>query len=134
QKRGDWLIATDYKVTEDVMVYASAASGSRPPGLTTIILNARQLRPTADEELINYEVGVKADLFDRRLRTNLTAFYMDYKKLSTGVFGTQCLNEPGTGVATWYNIQYDDPEAALMCAREYPTGNPETVRYSNNVG
>ena len=134
QNRIDWLIATDYKITEDILVYASAATGSRPPGLTTIILNARQLGPTSAEELINYEVGLKADLFDRRLRTNLTAFYMDYQKLSTSVAGTQCLNEPGTGPATWYPEQYDLPAATARCASEYPVGNPETARYSNNVG
>jgi iron complex outermembrane receptor protein len=132
QNRIDWLLSTDYKITDDIMVYATAATGSRPPGLTTIILNARQLVPTSAEELINYEVGVKADLLNRHLRTNLTAFYLDYQKLSTSVFGTQCLNEPGTGVATWYPEQYDQPAAVERC-KQYP-GNPETARFSTNVG
>jgi len=132
QNRWDWLIATDFKINDDIMLYASAASGSRPPGMTTIINNARQLRPTSDEDLISYEAGIKADLLDRRLRTNLTAFYIDYRKLSTSVAGTQCMNEPGTGPATWFNIQYDDPKAPDMCA-EWP-GNRETQRYTNNVG
>ncbi len=132
QNRWDWLISTDYKINEDVLVYATAATGSRPPGLTTIILNDRQLRPTSDEELISYEVGVKADILDRRLRTNLTAFYLDYKKLSSSAFGTQCLNEPGTGTATWFNYQYQTPEAVAAC-EQFP-GNPVPTNYSNNVG
>ena len=132
QNRIDWLISTDYKLTPDILAYATVATGSRPPGLTTIILNARQLRPTSDEELISYEMGLKADWLDGRLRTNVTAFYIDYKKLSTAQFGTQCLNEPGTGVATWFNVQYQLPEAVEIC-RQFP-GNPETASYSNNVG
>ncbi len=132
QNRWDWLISTDYKVNEDVLVYASAASGSRPPGLTTIILNARQLAPTSEEDLISYEVGVKADLLDRRLRTNLTAFYLDYNKLSTGIQGTQCLGEPGTGQATWYNIIFNSADAATFCQTKY--SNPATANYTNNIG
>ena len=132
QNRIDWLISTDYKITDDILVYANAATGSRPPGLSTIIQNDRQLIPTSDEELISYEAGVKADLLDARVRTNLTAFYLDYKKLATAQFGTQCLNEPGTGTATWYNIPYQSPAAVDIC-RQYP-GNPETANFSNNVG
>ncbi len=88
QKRWDWLLSTDYKINDDVMVYASAASGSRPPGLTTIVSTARQLAATPGEELISYEAGRQNDLFDKRVRTNLTSFYMDYKELATAVAGS----------------------------------------------
>jgi len=132
QDRWDWLISTDYKINDDIMVYASAATGSRPPGLTTIVTNPRQLAPTSDEELISYEAGLKADWFDRRLRTNLTAFYLDYKKLSTAVTGTQCVAEPGTGQATFYNIPFNSPEAGEFCLKTY--GDPLVANYSFNVG
>jgi len=133
QNRWDWLISTDYKVTDDVMLYASAASGSRPPGLTTIVSTERQLTPTSAEELISYEAGIKADLFDRRLRTNLTAFYLDYKKLSTAVRGTECRNEPGP-TATWFNIAQEDPRALgpEFCG-QFP-GVPAPITFFNNVG
>jgi len=51
------------------MVYATAATGSRPPGLITIVQDARQVGPTSDEELVSYELGLKADFFDRHLRS-----------------------------------------------------------------
>ncbi len=133
QNRWDWLISTDYKITDDIMVYANAASGSRPPGLTTIVANARQVAPTSDEALISYEAGIKADLFDRRLRVNLNGFYLDYEKLSTAATGTQCLNEPGTGLATFYNVLYTDPEAIEVCEKAYGA-NPVPTRYAYNVG
>jgi iron complex outermembrane receptor protein len=132
-KRWDWLLSTDYQVTDDILVYVSAATGSRPPGLTTILVTPRQLQPTSAEELISYEGGVKADLFDRRLRTNLTAFYMDYKKLATSVAGTECRNQPGP-VATWFNVAQGDP-AALgpeFCG-QFP-GTPAPITFFNNVG
>jgi iron complex outermembrane receptor protein len=131
QNRWDWLISTDYRITDDVMVYASAASGSRPPGLTTILNTPRQLSPTSEEDLISYEVGVKADLFDRRLRTNLTAFYMDYNKLATTVFGTECRNQPGD-TATWFNVNANTVDGIDIC-RQFP-GVPDPVNFANNVG
>jgi len=131
EKRWDWLISTDYKLTDDIMVYASAATGSRPPGLTTIVTTPRQLSPTSAEELISYELGVKAELFDRRLRANLAAFYMDYKKLATAVRGIECRNQPGP-VATWFNVDQTDPAAIATCA-QFP-GAPDPIAYMINIG
>ncbi|MBT2188253.1 TonB-dependent receptor [Sphingobium nicotianae] len=131
QTRIDWLISTDFKITDDILAYASASSGSRPPGLTTIVTTPRQLSPTSDEDLISYELGLKADLLDRRLRTNLTAFYMDYRKLSTGVRGIECRNQPGP-VATWFNVDQTDPASITTCA-QFP-GAPDPIAYVINIG
>lgn len=132
-KRPDWLISTDYKITDDIMAYATAASGSRPAGLTTIISTPRQLQATSAEDLISYEAGVKADWFDRRLRTNLTAFYLDYRKLSTSAAGTECRNQPGP-VATWFSVAQNDPKALGpdFCG-QFP-GTPDPVTFYQNVG
>ena len=131
QHRWDWLISTDYKITDDILGYVSAASGSRPPGLTTIVVTPRQLTPTSAEDLISYEAGIKADWFDRRLRTNLTAFYMDYRKLSTSVRGVECRNQPGP-VATWFNVDQSDPQANVVCS-QFP-GLPDPTAFYLNIG
>ncbi|MBT2187358.1 TonB-dependent receptor [Sphingobium nicotianae] len=130
-KRPDWLISTDYKITDDIMAYASAASGSRPPGLTTITGTPRQLQATSDEDLISYEAGIKADWFDRKLRTNLTAFYIDYRKLSTAATGIECRNQPGA-VATWFSANQNSPEAITICS-QFP-GAPSPITFTQNVG
>ena len=132
-KRWDWLASTDYKVTDDIMVYATAASGSRPKGLTTIISTPRQLQATSDEALISYEAGVKADLFDRHLRTNLTAFYIDYQKLAVASTGVECRNQPGP-VATWFSVAQNSPLAltAQYCG-QFP-GTPDPITFTQNVG
>lgn len=131
ENRWDWLISTDYKITDDILVYASAASGSRPPGLTTIVNTARQLSPTSAEDLISYEVGLKADWLDRRLRTNITAFYMDYRKLATSVQGTECKNQPGP-VATWFNVNANTAAGVAIC-QQFP-GTSDPINFFNNVG
>jgi len=122
QHRWDWLLSTDFKLTDDILLYASAATGSRPAGLTTIVNTARQLAPTPAEDLISYEAGVKAELLDRRLRTNLSAFYTDYKSLAQSVQGYECVGEPGP-TATWF------PTPAACQAYAPNTGN---VQYFQN--
>jgi len=131
--RWDWLISTDYKLTDDIMAYASAASGSRPPGLTTIVVTPRQYQQTSEEDLISYELGVKLDLFDRRLRANLAGFYTDYNKLSQGVTGIECTNQPGS-VATWFPISQADPRmpTAEFCG-QFP-GTPAATNFTQNIG
>ncbi len=101
QKRWDWLLSTDYKITGNILAYANAATGSRPPGVVTVINSAQQFLDTPGEELISYETGLKANLLDRRLRMNLAAFYTDYKSLGTQVRGLSvprpnCPTRPGS--------------------------------------
>src|SRR6185312_12991648 len=124
EHRGDWLLSTDYKITDDILAYVNGASGSRPPGLTTIVNTPRQFVPTAPESLVSYEAGLKMEFFDHHLRSNLSAFYTDYKSLSTSVQGYECTGQPGA-TAIWY----PSPAACQQYAPN--TGN---VQYFINVG
>ncbi|WEK46322.1 MAG: TonB-dependent receptor [Candidatus Andeanibacterium colombiense] len=124
QGRVDWLISTDYQITDDILFYANAATGSRPQGVTDIVITPQQLSATPAEELISYEAGFKSDFFDRRLRVNLSAFYMDYKKILAGQSGVQCLAE--LPQATWH-------PAAADCATLYPS-NPDNVPWTITTG
>lgn len=73
-KHTDWLATITYRPTSDIMAYAKVATGYIAGGIRSAI----SFEP---EELISYEVGVKADLFDRRLRINAAAYTSDYKNL-----------------------------------------------------
>ncbi|MES2496100.1 MAG: TonB-dependent receptor [Pseudomonadota bacterium] len=67
-----------YKPNTDWMVFATASRGFKSGGTQTA--NATQLRNEFDPETLwNYELGTKFDLFDKRLRFDVTAFYMDWK-------------------------------------------------------
>lgn len=89
--RFDWLGSTSYKLTDDVMLYATVASGSRPAGITTIVNSIYQLQAIPEEELVSYEGGIKSEFFQRKLRLNLTGFYSDYSKRDTTQVQFQCL-------------------------------------------
>lgn len=65
-----------YAFSDDVNGYLKVSTGYRAGGSDegALIFDA----PFRPETLVNYEVGLKSDLFDRRLRVNLAAFWMDY--------------------------------------------------------
>ena len=85
--KASWRAALDYKLTEQVMTYASISTGFKSGGfnggfLDTNPANAlRQLEPIKPETVTAYEVGFKSDLFDKRLRFNGAAFYYDYSNM-----------------------------------------------------
>jgi iron complex outermembrane receptor protein len=122
--RWDWLISTDYQITDEILFYASAATGSRPQGVTDIVITPQQLTPTPAEELISYEVGLKSDFFGNSLRVNLAAFYTDYKAILAGQGGVQCLAELPN--ATWR-------PAIGSCQELYPS-NPSNVPWTITTG
>lgn len=97
--RFEWLGSTNYHFTDDIMGYASVATGSRPPGISTQVNTPEQLSAYEAEVLTSYEAGMKNEFFNHRLRVNADVFYSDYKKRLAGGLGYQCLGQPGT--PTW---------------------------------
>jgi len=77
--RTDWHFSADYRFNPAVMVYASAGTGYKAGGVGPRPFNAEQARPFGPEKLTSYELGLKTDLFDRRVRFNAAVFYNDFK-------------------------------------------------------
>jgi iron complex outermembrane receptor protein len=81
----DWRVALDYRFSDQFLVYASVATGFKGGGSNPRPFNAFQLLAFEPETLTAYEVGFKSDLFDRRLRLNVSAFQNEYDAIQTGV-------------------------------------------------
>lgn len=85
---------TKYQVTEDVMAYANFSTGfksgaynSRAPlGVAPVPADFFINPPASPEKATAYEIGVKSDWFDNRLRVNLAAFWNNYKNLQVAYF------------------------------------------------
>ncbi len=99
ENRFDWLGATNYQFTDDIMGYLSVATGSRPPGITTQVNTQQQLSAYEAEVMTSYEGGLKTEFLNHRIRINGDVFYADYKKRLAQELGYQCLGQPGT--PTW---------------------------------
>lgn len=97
--KNDWSSVTpkfsmDFAVNDEAMLYGTVSKGFRSgifwPG--NVIGNPA---PTAEDQMVdpeyvwNYEIGAKTEWFNKRLRTNVSAFYMDYTDMQviTPVFG-----------------------------------------------
>ena len=77
-----FLAGLNYKPADHLLVYAKYSTGYISGGqLATLVY-----KPETSE---SYEAGIKADLFDRRLRTNLAVYDVNYKQLQ---FVTSGLN------------------------------------------
>ncbi len=74
----DYRGVVSYKVTPDVMFYAQYATGFKGGGVSPRPYSFYQIRSFPAEKLKAYEAGFKADVLDRRVRINGSAFYMDY--------------------------------------------------------
>ena len=69
----------DYKISKDVLAYASFSQGFKSGGF-----NAFGLVPAFKPETVDaYEAGVKTELFDRLLRFNADGFLYNYDNLQT---------------------------------------------------
>ncbi len=68
----NWLIGLNYTPSEDVLVYGKASTSFVSGGSVAGI----EFKP---ETALSFELGLKADLLDRRLRANIALFHVDYK-------------------------------------------------------
>ena len=87
----------NYTPTEDLLFYATYSEGFRPgllnrpggaqgPGGFTVPFELQS------DEVQNYEVGAKTELFDRQLRINGSLFYVDISNLQTTIFDPSITN------------------------------------------
>jgi len=98
QKKFSWKAGLNYQVTDNALVYASAATGNSLPGYNPRPLQPSQVAQFDGNDDIAYEIGAKLDLLDRRVRLNLAAFYTDFNNRPTGIGGAEALIDTTTGL------------------------------------
>jgi iron complex outermembrane receptor protein len=81
-----YRLGTDYRINDDMMVYASFASGYKAGGFNGRAGSlAQAIAPYDPETVDTYEVGIKSDLLDGRVRLNLAAYRSNYDDLQLDV-------------------------------------------------
>ena len=71
-----WLVGVNYKPVDDVLLYAKASTAFVSGGSVAAI-------PFAPEKATSFEAGIKAEWLNRRLRTNVTVYSVQYDNLQT---------------------------------------------------
>jgi iron complex outermembrane receptor protein len=89
----DPMVSLSYDIRDNMMVYATYQEGFRGGG-TTARPTATTRVPFGPETIDNFEIGIKSDLLDNRLRLNASVFDMTYEDMQTGSAGVDENNQP----------------------------------------
>lgn len=102
--RFTWNLMLGYDAADGVNLYARVATGFRSGGFNSgdpVLAGTTKLNSFKGENVTSYEVGLKTELLDRRLRFNLAAYHNIYNNLAvsipqansgTGTFTTRVAN------------------------------------------
>ena len=93
-------VGFDYHFTDDIMGYAHFAQGFKAGEFGARAGSLNTVGPTDDETSESFEVGVKSEMLDGRLRANATFFHTTYKGLAFEVFFPSPTNPTGQETAS----------------------------------
>jgi iron complex outermembrane receptor protein len=74
-----WALTSRYIASEDLMVFARAASGFRAGGINYTWPGAQ--KSYDPDSMVSYEAGVRADFLADRASIDLTVYYLDWRDL-----------------------------------------------------
>ena len=79
QDNVSWRLGIDWQSTQALLLYANASKGYKA-GTVPVLAGTTvgQFTPVPQEEVLAYEVGLKAGLFDHLAQFNVAAFYDNY--------------------------------------------------------
>jgi iron complex outermembrane receptor protein len=89
-----WRIALDHNFTPDFMAYVSYNKGFKTGGYN---LDSPGSAPYFGEHVDAYELGIKSEWFDHRVRLNVSGFYYDYSDMQVTIIlgGAQLFTNAG---------------------------------------
>lgn len=141
-------LVLSYKINTSSLAYASYAKGFRVGGFNigATALNYNFYKPEMSD---NYEVGIKNNFFQNRLKLNVTAFYLQQKDQQVGSstdgvnyltlnagdmnnFGieTEVAMIPVKNLSLEWNAALPDAKYAKLELYDYATAS--TINYKNN--
>ena len=96
--------AANLRPNDDLLFFASATRGFKSGGWNARATAPSQALPFDPEKVWSYEAGIKSDLFDRRVRANLTVFQLEVSDLQilAGLLNTT------TGALTFLSRNFAD--------------------------
>jgi iron complex outermembrane receptor protein len=106
------LVQVDYQVNEDLLLFALYSTGFRGGGFSPRPQNALQLAPFLSEKLDNFEVGVKSEWLDNRLRLNANTFFSIYSDQQiflgdTDAAGNLWFRQKNTGESEYWGVEVE---------------------------
>jgi len=78
-----YMFSSRLHVSEDTMIYGRIANGYRPGGPNVPLAGAP--RQVDADSLVNYEVGLKSQFYERRASLDVAVFYIDWSDIQLAV-------------------------------------------------
>jgi len=78
-----WSLSPQFVLSEDVMLYARAATGYQPGGPN--VISPGMPRQVDSSMLASYEIGLKSQFADRRVVLDMAAYRIDWEDIQVGV-------------------------------------------------
>ncbi len=106
--KDDWQefsprVALQYTINDDMMVFTSFSSGFKSGGFFARTQNVDDIASFDPEYVDTFEVGLKSEWLDSRVRFNATAFYSDYEDKQEEDVVQQDPSDPGNVTTIVYN-------------------------------
>ncbi len=107
-----YLVNGDYAITDDISVYLTYSTGYNSGGFNARATNLASFQTPYDkEEVETWELGLKSELLDNRLRLNVAVFTNDYTDMQIQVFeagsGGASSRVENAGASTLQGIEFD---------------------------
>lgn len=131
-KQPNYRVALDHKLNETVLAYASWTRGFNAGFYSQIAIGGFNsvTNPLVRPEVIDaYEVGLKSDLLDRRLRVNVAAFRYDYSNLQQQIFSFGQIVTINAAKARLYGVELDVTARPVRSLTISVSGNYLRSRY-----
>lgn len=102
-------VGMDYRWSDDLMTYVSVAQGAKNGGFNGRAGRVSDFLEFDDEVVWTYEVGMRSDWLDGRMRLNATAYYSRYEDLQLQISGSTVVN----GAPAPFSLITNIPEATI---------------------
>lgn len=126
----DWRLSLDYRFNPQVLAYFTASTGYKGGGVDARPFTANQALNGAfqPETLTAFELGLKTDLMNRKLRVNLSTFYNKLKNIQLPIIDCGTLDiDPATG------LHYAPGKDPVPCAATANAGDGHSYGFEAEV-
>jgi iron complex outermembrane receptor protein len=99
-----WRLNLGYQATDDLYLYGAYARGFKSGGYNDQTgtsgnpIQPIQARPTDPELADSFEIGLRSEVFDNRLRLNLTGFFVTYDDSQQQLLAKITADRDGDGI------------------------------------
>jgi iron complex outermembrane receptor protein len=129
-----WRVSLGYQATDDIYAYATYSRGFKSGGYNDQIGNSGAfgndlaafqiaVAPTEPETADSYEIGIKSEALDGRLRLNITGFYVQYDDLQRQINIPLIVNGVQQQITQFFNAAKADVKGIEAEATMLATDN-----------